>query len=118
MKIKPCDICGQRFDNVFEMIDHLYEEGDKDFDPTLLLPNGYKLLVGTLLRLIYDRSNKPSQVREVVSSAYLNLYLAETDEQAMRESVEDIIVERFVLDLDKELQKLLEDNDDTEEEDK
>lgn len=119
MKIKPCDICGQRFDNVFEMVEHqMDDDGASDFDPTLLLPNGYKLLVGTLLRLIYDRSNKPSQVREVVSSAYMNLYLAETDQQAMRENVENIIVQRFVLDLDKELRMLLEENGDTKEEDK
>ncbi len=118
MKIEPCDICGQKFDNVFEMVEHQVDGGEPEFDPTLLLPNGYKLLVGTLLRLIYDRSNKPSQVRDVVSSAYMNLYLAETDQQAMRENVENIIVQRFVSDLDRELRELLEDNGNAQEEDK
>ena len=111
MKIKPCEVCGTHFDNIFEMVDHLLEENEEEFDPALLLPNGYKLLVGTLLRLVYERSNKPSQVREIVSSAYMNLYLAETDQQAMRESVENIIVEKFVLDLDRGLRELLEDED-------
>lgn len=118
MKIKPCEICGQRFDNIFEMVEHQIDSGEPEFDPALLLPNGYKLLVGTLLRLIYDRSNKPSQVREVVSSAYMNLYLAETDQQAMRENVENIIVQRFVSDLDRELRELLEDNGNAQEGDK
>jgi len=111
MKIKPCEVCGTHFDNIFEMVDHLLEENEEEFDPALLLPNGYKLLVGTLLRLVYERSSKPSQVREIVSSAYMNLYLAETDQQAMRESVENIIVEKFVLDLDRGLRELLEDED-------
>ena len=114
MKIKPCDICGERFDNVFEMIDHLQEEGEPPFDPVLLLPNRYRLLVGTLLRLIYEQSNKPSQVRKITEGAYMNLYLAETDQQAMRENIEDVLVEQFVSELDNELRELLknDDNDD------
>jgi hypothetical protein len=107
MKIRPCDICGERFDNVFEMIDHLQEEEEPPFDPTLLLPNGYRLLVGTLLRLIYEQSNKPSQVRKITEGAYMNLYLAETDQQAMRENIEDVLVEQFVSELDDELRELL-----------
>lgn len=111
MKIKPCSVCGEHFKDVFEMIDHLVEDGgEPEFDPVLVLPNGYKLLVGTLLRLIYDRSNKPSQVREIVSGAYTTLYLAETDQNAMRESVEDVIVTSHMLDIDKEIKKLLEGN--------
>lgn len=110
MKIKPCDVCGTPFNNIFEMVDHLYEEGQEEFDPQLILPNGYKLLVGTLLRLIHERSNKPSQVREIVEGAYTTLYLAETDVTAMRSRVEDVMVEKFMKDLDKELQELLEDD--------
>ena len=111
MKIKPCDVCGTHFNNVFEMVDHLQEEGEPSFDPSLLLPNGYKLLVGTLLRLIHDQSNKPSQVRRITESAYMNLYLAETDQVAMRKNIENILVDKFVLDLDEELKKLLEGDD-------
>jgi hypothetical protein len=112
MKIKPCAVCGTKFNNIFEMVEHLDEEGDTPFDPQLILPNGYKLLVGTLLRLIYDRSNKPSQVREIVAGAYTTLYLAETDINAMRESVEEVMVDKFMKDLDSELRELLgEEND-------
>ena len=112
MKIKPCDFCGTHFDNVFEMVDHLQEEGDPPFDPSLLLPNGYKLLVGTLLRLIHEQSNKPSQVRKITESAFTNLYLAETNQQQMRSNIEDAMVSQFVSELDKELAELLEGNND------
>lgn len=112
MKIKPCAVCGTHFKNIFEMVEHLDEEGDTPFDPALILPNGYKLLVGTLLRLIYERSNKPSQVREIVTGAYTTLYLAETDLSAMRDSIEDVMVDKFMKDLDSELRELLgEEND-------
>lgn len=118
MKIKPCDVCGTQFDTIFDMVDHLLEEGEQEFDPALLLPNGYKLLVGTLLRLIYERSNKPSQVREIVSGAYMNLYLAETNQQQMRENIEEVLIEKFVSNLDQELRELLEDNGNAQEGDK
>jgi hypothetical protein len=110
MKIKPCEVCGEHFKDIFELVDHLLEEGEPDFDPALLLPNGYKLLVGTLLRLIHEQSNKPSQVRRITESAFMNLYLAETDQQKMRKNVEDILVEKFMSDLDRELKELLEGN--------
>lgn len=112
MKIKPCDICGTEFKDIFELVDHLYEEGGEDFDPQLVLPNGYKLLLGTLLRLLHQRSNKPSQVREIIEGAYTTLYLAETDTGAMRSSVEDIMVDKFMKNLDGELRELLKENDD------
>ena len=111
MKIKPCEVCGTHFDTVFDMVDHLQEEGELPFDPALLLPNGYKLLVGTLLRLIHEQSNKPSQVRKITESAYMNLYLAETDQKQMRENIEDVLVQQFVSNLDKELKELLENDD-------
>jgi hypothetical protein len=117
MKIKPCEICGLPFNNIFEMVDHLREDPEPPFDPVLLLPNGYKLLVGTLLRLIHEQSNKPSQVRKITEGAYTTLYLAENDEHAMRESIEDVMVEKFMSDLDAELRELLEDNGNAKEND-
>ncbi len=118
MKIKPCEVCGTHFDTIFDMVDHLQEEGEPPFDPSLLLPNGYKLLVGTLLRLVHEQSNKPSQVRKITEQAFTNLYLAETDQKQMRENIEDVIVNQFVSNLDKELAALLEDNGNAQEEDK
>ena len=115
MKIDPCEVCGTRFKSIFEMVDHLLEEDEQDFDPVILLPNGYKLLVGTLLRLVYDNSSKPSQVRDIVSSAYMNLYLAETNQVKMKKNIEDILVKRFALELDEELHKLLEEDGNNEE---
>ena len=118
MKIKPCEVCGTHFNNVFEMVDHLQEEGEPPFDPSLLLPNGYKLLVGTLLRLIHEQSNKPSQLRRITENAFTNLYLAETNQQEMRSNIEDAMVNQFVSELDRELASLLEDNGNAQEGDK
>jgi hypothetical protein len=113
MKIKPCEVCGEQFNNVFDMIDHLSDgEGEPYFDPTLVLPSGHKLLVGTLLRIIYDHSNKPSQVRDITSGAFMTLYLAETEQKSMRENVTEVVVDRFMKDLDAELKNLLEEDND------
>ena len=60
--IKPCPECGEQFDNVFEATDHLLEE-DEDFDPALILPNGYRLMIGSLLRCIYRYADDLTRLR-------------------------------------------------------
>ena len=113
MKIDPCAVCGTHFNNIFEMVDHLAEDEESpEFDPALILPNGYKLLVGTLLRIIHENANKPSHVREIVEGAYTTLYLAEKQPHAMRESVNDTIVSNHMRNIDRDLKKLLGDNND------
>ena len=41
-----CHECGEEFDNSFELIDHTVEDDD-EFDPYLILPNGYRLMLGS-----------------------------------------------------------------------
>jgi hypothetical protein len=48
-----CHDCNQQFENSFELIDHALED-DEDFDPYYILPNGFKLLLGSLLRFMYN----------------------------------------------------------------
>ena len=112
MKIEPCSVCGQRFRNIFEATDHLTEEsGEEVFDPALILPNGYKLLVGSLLRLLYDQARSPKQVRDIVQNTYGTLFAAESNPSAMRAFVEEAIVSQHMYNMDEELQQLLEEND-------
>ena len=51
-----CNECNETFENSFQLIDHTLEEDD-EFDPYYLLPNGFKLLLGSLLRFMYNNAN-------------------------------------------------------------
>jgi hypothetical protein len=44
-----CHDCHLQFEDSFQLVDHYFEEGE-EFDPYYILPNGYKLLLGSLLR--------------------------------------------------------------------
>lgn len=79
IRIKPCGYCGTRFDNVFEATDHLLDVGDKPFDPLVILPSGYSLGVGSLLREIYKQRDNPDKIDDLVQSAYATLYMTNKD---------------------------------------
>lgn len=107
-KIKPCPVCGTEFDNIFEATDHLLEdEGEQEFDPKLILPNGYTLMVGSLLRCLYSHANNPEQVEQITQNTYATLFAAETNPSAMRNLVEQLIVDEHMHDFDKALEELL-----------
>jgi len=106
-KIPPCPICGERFDNIFEATDHLLEENESEFDPRLILPNGYTLLVGSLLRCLYGYADNPKQIEEITQSTYATLYAAETDPGAMKAIIEDMVIAEHMLDIDGEIKDLL-----------
>lgn len=106
-KIPPCPTCGEVFENMFEATDHLLEEGENSFDPKMILPNGYSLMIGSLLRCFYDISNNPEQVRDIAESTYMTLYTAETNPNAMKSVIEDIVVEQHMYTIDEELKELL-----------
>ena len=105
--IPPCPECGERFNNVFEATDHLLEDDEK-FDPSLILPNGVRLMVGSLLRCLYKYANKPDQIKTITQSAYMTLFTAETHPEAIRDIVEEMIIESQMMELDDELKQLLE----------
>ena len=107
-----CPECGEVFDNVFDATDHLLEDDDEPFDPSLILPNGYRLMIGSLLRCIYERL-KAGQVEEadsIVQSAYMTLFTAEMNPDIVGEIVEDIAVKSEMIDFDKRLRTFLDDN--------
>ena len=91
--IPPCNVCGQQFDNIFDATDHLIDDEDGvQFDPKLILPGGYQLLIGSLLRCIYESAGSPKSVRDITQSVYATLYAAESTPNKMKEYIEDVVV--------------------------
>lgn len=104
---EKCPECGEHFENAFDAIDHVLED-DEDFDPALILPNGYRLMVGSLLRCMYRYADEPDKIRSLTQSTYLTLFTAETSPDDMKSVVEDMIVDSSMSGLDDELKDLLE----------
>lgn len=104
-----CDGCGEHFENAFEMVDHHLEDDD-EFDPCIVLPNGIKLMVGSLLRFIYEHAEYPDQVRQIVQSTYVTLYAAESNSEMLDELIEEVVVGSEMLKFDSSLKKLLEES--------
>ena len=109
-KIPDCPECGEPFENVFDATDHLLED-DEMFDPVLILPNGYKLMVGSLLRVIYEYADDPERIKNITQDTYATLYAAETEPREMQRFIEDLIINEQMYDIDEELEELLDDND-------
>ncbi len=111
IEIPPCGICGQRFDNIFEATDHLIEDnGEEEFNPEIILPNGYRLLVGSMLRQLFDNADNPEKVRTITQLTYGTLYAAESDIGLMKKLVEDAIIHEHMSLIDEELEELLEED--------
>ncbi len=106
-EIPPCPECGERFENVFEATDHLLED-DEEFDPALVLPNGARLMIGSLLRCLFKYADKPEQIRSITQSTYMTLFTAETQPEAIKDIVEEMIIESQMMEIDDELKQLLE----------
>jgi hypothetical protein len=105
--IPPCPECGEQFANVFEATDHLLEDDD-EFDPALVLPNGARLMIGSLLRCLYKYADKPNQIKTITQSTYMTLFTAETQPEAIKDIVEEMIIESQMMEIDNELKQLLE----------
>jgi uncharacterized protein YjaG (DUF416 family) len=101
-----CHDCGVQFDNSFELVDHTLEE-DEEFDPYYILPNGMKLLLGSLLRFIYNHSKEPEQIELITQSTYITLFAAEMGFDMIDELVEDMVVKSAMQNLDQNIEKLL-----------
>lgn len=105
--IKPCPECGEQFENVFEATDHLLED-DEEFDPALILPNGYRLMIGSLLRCFYRYADEPQKIKDVAQDTYMTLFTVEMEPSTVVEVIEDMIVGSSMAGLDDELRELLE----------
>lgn len=113
--IPKCPECGWQFKNVFEAVDHLIEDDDDLFDPALILPNGFSLMIGSLLRCLYGHAVKSEMdiIKEIVQSTYMTLYTAETNPELIGEMVQDIVINNEMADFDQGLQELLKADDES-----
>ena len=75
--IPHCDLCGEHFDNIFEAVDHLLEESTEPFDPRMRLPNGYSLMLGSLLRQIFYSADDADLVKNIAEMTYATLFASE-----------------------------------------
>ena len=103
--IPPCPECGAKFSNIFDATEHFLED-DENFDPALLLPGGYRLMIGSLLRALYEHRNQPAFIADITQSTYATLFMAETQPELINETVEDIIVATEMEDFDVQLKNL------------
>jgi hypothetical protein len=110
--IPPCKECGQYFDDIFEATDHMLEDGEPEFDPKLILPGGYTLMIGSLLRCIYGHLDEPEMISSIVQSTYATLYAAEASPGMVKTIIEDMVVREQMSDFDKALAELLENESD------
>jgi hypothetical protein len=108
-----CHECGEDFDDSFELIDHTLED-DEEFDPYLVLPNGYKLMLGSLLRFLFNHAEDPEQIRHITQSTYVTLFASENGYDLVDELVEDMVVKSSLQRFDEELSKLLSETNDDE----
>ena len=112
IEIPPCGICGQHFDNIFEATDHLIEDnGEEEFNPKIVLPNGYTLLVGSMLRQLFENADNPEKIQTITQLTYGTLYAAESDIGLMKKLVEDAIIHEHMSLIDEELEELLEEGE-------
>ena len=110
-----CNDCNETFDDSFQLIDHTLEEDD-EFDPYYLLPNGFKLLLGSLLRFMYNNADEPEQIKLITQSTYITLFASENGYDLVDELIEDMIVKSALHNFDEDLEALLK-KDTTDEED-
>jgi len=111
IEIPQCKICGTEFDNIFDAVNHLMDDEDEVFDPVLKLPNGYSLLLGSLLEELYKSADEPDIIRDVTEMTYATLYAAQNDVVQMKELVEEAIIKQHMVDIDDELKELLEEDE-------
>lgn len=101
-----CNECEVTFDSSFALVDHMLEE-DEEFDPYYLLPSGFKLMLGSLLRFMYNNAEDPNQIKLITQSTYVTLFASEMGYDLVDELVEDMVVKSALQDFDRDLQELL-----------
>jgi hypothetical protein len=101
-----CNECEVTFSDSFALVDHMLDE-DEQFDPYYLLPSGFKLMLGSLLRFMYNNAENPEQIKLITQSTYVTLFASEMGYELVDELIEDVIVKSALQDFDRDLQELL-----------
>jgi len=84
------------------------DDEEEVFDPVLKLPNGYSLLLGSLLEELYRNAEDAALIKDITEMTYATLYAAQTDIVLMKELVEEAIVREHMIHINEELKELLE----------
>lgn len=103
-----CEECKEYFESAFDLVDHYIPEEEDEFDPALILPNGYRLMIGSLLRFFYYYAEEPEQIRQISQSTYVTLFAAEHNLDTLEGMIEDVVVDSEMLRFDDTLKALLE----------
>lgn len=111
---KYCNECKTEFDNSFELVDHLLED-DEEFDPYILLPGEYKLMIGSLLKFFYSNADNPEQIKLMTQSTYITLFAFENGFDFPEEMIEEMVIKSSMQDFDEALKELLEEGNDNDE---
>jgi len=51
-----CPECGEILDDAFDVVEHMRDDGE-EFNPSMIMPGGFRLLLGSLLRGLYDNKD-------------------------------------------------------------
>lgn len=105
-----CNDCNKYFDDSFQLIDHVLED-DEEFDPYLILPNGFKLLLGSLLRYVFAHADEPDKIKVVTQSTFITLFAAENGYNPLDELIEDMVIKLELQNFDEDFKKFMEKED-------
>ena len=104
-----CNDCNIEFEDSFQLIDHFLDD-DEEFDPYYILPGGFKIMLGSLLRFMFAHADDPEQIKLISQSTYVTLFASENGYDLINELVEDTIVKSALMDFDEGLRELLEED--------
>jgi hypothetical protein len=107
---KECPECGEYFETYFDAVDHLLDI-DEDFDPALILPNGYRLMIGSLLRVFFNDADDVEKIKKLAEETYLALFMAEMFPGSVNGIIQDSIIAQSMENIDDELKQLLKDGE-------
>ena len=105
-----CPECGEILSDAFAVVEHMLDDGE-EFNPSMIMPGSFRLLLGSLLRGLYDNKDDAEYISQITQSAYITLFTAEYYPEMIGETVEDIIVESVMENFDGELSKLFKDRE-------
>lgn len=101
-----CNNCNKEFEDSFQLVDHLTDE-DEVFDPYLILGNGHRLMLGSLLRFLFSKADQPEQVKLITQQTYITLFAFENGYEETEELIQDMVIKSNMQDFDDSLKSLL-----------
>ena len=106
--IPNCPECGERFANIFEACDHLVTQGN-EFDPYLVLPGGYRLFLGSLMKHLFDCADDPEQVEAITQDVYATMFVANANSNIIPSVLMEEMVKSVMSNIDVEYKELTND---------